>query len=92
MICARFGVKRAWGGKVTTAVVQPLLKPSRRGGATVGVLAWGRAMSWRGWGGAPARPVGGGGRQRPAIGGHGWAACLSAGQGRDGAPIGGTPA
>jgi hypothetical protein len=32
-------------------------------GAMVEVLAWGRATRQRGWGGAPAQPVGGGGRQ-----------------------------
>jgi hypothetical protein len=54
MICARFGVKRAWGGKETTAVVQPLLKPSRRGGATVG--AWLGVTPCRGEDGEGPRP------------------------------------
>jgi hypothetical protein len=72
---------------------RPLLKRSRRGEATVGVLAWGLATRRRGWGGAPARPVGGGGRQRPAAGGRAGGRRAST-RGREGlgALMGGTPA
>jgi hypothetical protein len=77
---------------VTAAAMRPLLKPLRRGGAAMGVLASGRDTPWRGWGGASAGLVGGGCRQQPAISGHGWVAHLSVGRGRDGAPTGGTSA
>jgi hypothetical protein len=64
---------------VTAAAMRPLLKPSRRGRVAMGALASGHDTRRRGWGGALAGPVGGGCRQRPAIGGHRWVAHLSVG-------------